>query len=194
MGEISDRYRRRADTFERIVAAVRRHQWSNQSPCEEWDARDVVRHIVDMHAVMLRPFERTLSPAASVDDDPLGAFTSARADVGTVLDDPGLATTECDTPGGRMTVEQHIDEVVSADMVIHGWDLARATGQNETIDPDEVRRAWSEVHAIPPDMLRKMRTPGAFGPGVEVLGPEVVVPDGAPLQDRLLGFLGRDPG
>jgi hypothetical protein len=43
-----------------------------------------------------------------------------------VLDDPELAGRECDTPNGRMTVAQQIDEVVSDDLVLHGWDLARA--------------------------------------------------------------------
>jgi len=195
MNEIADRYRARADAFQRKVAAVRPDQWSNQSPCEDWKARDVVGHIIDMHGVMLRPLDRQLSPSPSVADDPLGAFTSARADIESVLDDPELAGIESDTPGGgRMTVEQHIDEVASADLVIHGWDLARATEQDDTIDPEEVERAWSASVSLPPEMLEMMRTPGAFGPGVKVFGPEVNVPEDAPLQDRLLGLLGRDPG
>ncbi len=41
--------------------------------------------------------------------------------------------------------------------------------------------------------MEKYRTPGAFGPGVEVYRPEVKVPQDAPLQDRLLGLIGRDP-
>lgn len=193
MNEIADRYRSRADAFERKVAAVRPDQWSNHSPCEDWTARDVVGHIIDMHGVMLRPFDRRLSPAPSVEDDPLGAFRSARADVEAALDDPVLAGTESNTPGGgRMTVEQHIDQVVSDDLVIHAWDLARATGQDDAIDPEDVERMWSAVEAIPAEMLEKFRTPGAFGPGVKVLGPEVKVPEDATLQDRLLGLFGRD--
>jgi hypothetical protein len=43
-------------------------------------------------------------------------------------------------------------------------------------------------------LIAKYRTPGAFGPGVEVFGPEFEVPEDAPLQDRLLGLIGRDPG
>jgi hypothetical protein len=110
-----------------------------------------------------------------------------------VLDDPELARTESDTPGGRMTVQQHIDQVVSEDLVIHGWDLARATGQDDTIDLVDIERSWSAAKAIPEEMLEKMRTPGAFGPDVKVLGPEVKVAEDAPLQDRVLGLLGRDP-
>jgi len=189
MNAIADRYRVRADAFERKVAAVEAGQWENKSPCEEWNARDVVEHIVDMHAAMLRPFGRALGPAPSLSDDPLGAFRAARADVEAILGDPVLAATEQETPSGKMTAEQHIDQVVSADMVIHGWDLARATGQDDTIDPEEVARMWPAAQAIPD----QMRIPEAFGPGIVVFGPEVKVPEDAPLQDRLLGLMGRNP-
>ncbi|WP_406397725.1 TIGR03086 family metal-binding protein [Streptomyces sp. NBC_00879] len=193
MNAIADRYRRHADAFERKVAAVESGQWESPSPCEDWTARDVVGHIIDMHGVMLRPLGRSLSPAPRLEDDPLGAFTSARADIQAVLDAPESAGTQCDTPTGRMTVEQQIDQVISDDMVLHGWDLARATGQDDRMDPADVERMWSSTSAIPDDVLEKLRTPEAFGPGVKVFGPEVPVPKDAPLQDRLLGMIGRDP-
>lgn len=193
MSEIADRYRRHADAFGRKVAAVQPEQWTDQSPCEAWTARDVVDHIVMMHGVMLRPVDRKPRAAPSVADDPVAAFEAARADVEALLDDPELAGVESDTPNGRMTVEQQIDEVVSDDLVLHGWDLARATGQDDGMASDDVERLWSRTKAIPPELMAKYRTPGAFGPGVEVYGPEVAIPEDAPLQDRLLGLIGRDP-
>jgi uncharacterized protein (TIGR03086 family) len=189
VGEIAERYGRRADAFERKVAAVAPDQWENQSPCAKWTARDVVEHVVTMHGVMLTPVARKLEPA----DDPLTAFQEARAAIEDVLDDPVAALTESDTPGGRMTVERHIDQVVSDDLVVHGWDLARATGQDETIEPVDIERLWATAVAIPPDLMAKYRTPGAFGEAIEVYGAEVPVPPEAPLQDRLLGLLGRQP-
>jgi len=193
MNDIADRYRAHADAFERKVAGTHPDQWSNQSPCAEWTARDVVGHIIGMHGAMLSPLDRTLSPAPSVQDDPFAAFTAARADVEALLADPDIAGRQIDSPGGRTTVEQHIDQVVSADMVLHGWDLARATGQDETMDPADVQQMWAGNNALPAAVMQMLRTPGAFGPGVVVLGPEVEVPADAPLQDRLLGFIGRDP-
>jgi uncharacterized protein (TIGR03086 family) len=193
MTAIADRYRRRADDFERKVAAVAPEQWSNASPCAAWSARDVVDHIVSMHGYMLRPVGRALAPAPSVADDPLGAFRAARAEVEAVLDDPTLAATECDTPTGRMRAEEHIDVVVSDDLPQHGWDLARATGQDDAIDPDDLERLWASTTAIPAELMEKYRTPGAFGPGIEVFGPEVPIPADAPLQHRFLGLIGRDP-
>jgi uncharacterized protein (TIGR03086 family) len=192
--EIADRFRARAEAFERKVAAVQPDQWANQSTCEEWTARDVVGHIIEMHEVMLRPLGRGLSAAPSVDDDPVGAFKSARADIEALLDDRELAKTVCDTPSGRLSVEQHIDQVVSDDLVIHSWDLARATGQDDTMDTADVERMWAGTSAIPPELAEMLHTPGAFGPGIVVFGPEVQVPEDAPLQDRLLGVLGRDRG
>lgn len=189
MGEIAERYRRRAEQFERKVAAVRPDQWANQSPCEKWSARDVVDHVVMMHGVMIMPVGRTLAAA----DDPLTAFQQARAAVEAVLDDPALSAQPCETPTGQMTVEDQIDQVVSDDLVLHGWDLARATGQDDTMDPVDVERLWTSTSAIPSDVMEKYRTPDAFGPGIEVFGAEVTVPEDAPLQDRLLGYIGRQP-
>ena len=184
MNEIIERYGRRADRFEEYVVAVRPDQWDNQSPCEEWKARDVVGHIVMMHGVMLAPLDRQLSPAPSVADDPVAAFRAARADVEAVLADPALAGQKVSTPMGEMILEHHIDGVVSADMVLHGWDLARATGQDEAMDPVEVEQAWTAMSSFPDDSI--LRQPGVFGPRVEV-------PADASAQDKLLGFIGRAP-
>ncbi|MEU6641775.1 TIGR03086 family metal-binding protein [Saccharomonospora sp. NPDC046836] len=193
MTDFAARYRRRADAVERTIAAVRPDQWPSQSPCAAWTARDVVAHLIDMHGAMLHPVGRSLSAAPAVADDPLGAFRAARADLEVVIGDRALTTSLCETPTGSMTVEEHIDRVVSDDMVVHRWDLARATGQDEAMDPDDVERLWALYTTMPPDLLDKLRTPGAFGPGIEVLGPEVAVVTDAPLQDRLLGLVGRDP-
>lgn len=96
---IAHRYRRRADAFEATVAAVDDDGWDRPSPCPEWNARDVVRHIVDMHHVMLRSYGRQPT-AADVDADPLGAFRAARADVEAILEDPVLAGQETESPAG----------------------------------------------------------------------------------------------
>lgn len=67
-----------------------------------------------------------------------------------------------------------------------------ATGEDDTIDPDDVELTWAPVSRIPEDLLEKLPTPGAFR-GYTVYGPEVKVADDAPPQHRLLGYLGRDP-
>ena len=183
MSAIAERISQLSDRFESLIANVEAGDWANRSPCEEWTARDVVRHVIDVHQMMLRPLERTLGPAPSVDDDPLGAFRAARADIAGVLDDPGLATTEYDGFFGRSVVEQTIDGFLGFDLVVHGWDLATATGQAMTIGPDEIARIRAQVDGLG-DALR---SPGVCAQPVEV-------PEDASEQDKLLAFLGRDPG
>ena len=189
MQDIIERYAAHADAFEALVAGTRPEQWHDPSPCADWDARGVVAHVVGMHEAMLTPVGRRLSPAPSVEENPLAAFRSARADVEALLSDPALAAQEVGTPVGAMTAAQHVDGVISEDLVIHGWDLARATGQDDRIDDRDLERMWPGAQQIP----AVMRTPGAFGPGIVVYGPEVAVEEDASIQDRLLGLLGRDP-
>jgi uncharacterized protein (TIGR03086 family) len=182
MTEIADRIRTLSDAFEAKVVAVPPERWSSPSPCEGWDARGVVRHLVDSHGMMLKPLGRDLSAAPSVDDDPLGAFRGARADVEAVLADPELAGTEYDGFFGRTRVESTIDTFLGFDLVVHGWDLARAAGLDETMDPEEVDRVAEQAKALGDNL----RQPG-------VCGPELPAPPGATAQERLLCFLGRDP-
>lgn len=187
--EVQARYRRRADAFEALVAATRADQWSDQSPCEKWDARAVVDHIVMMHDVMLRPVGLSPTPGPSVAEDPLGAFRRARADVEALLTDPEMARRMTSSPAGELSVAEMVDQVASQDLVHHGWDLAKATGQDATMHADDVGELLPVVEALPPEMYE----PGAYGPDIEVLGPKVPVPADASAQDRLLGLLGRDP-
>ncbi len=183
MTDIADRYRRLADTFAAKIDAVPPDAWSRPTPCSEWDVRALVGHVVGVHGMMLGLIDRQLSTAPSVEEDPSAAFAAARADVEAVLDDPELATTEYDGMFGRTDIGTTIDRFLDFDLVIHGWDLARATGQDETIDEAEAARVWKDTEALGDNL----RTSG-------VCGPEVPVPDDAPLADRLLGRLGRDPG
>jgi len=182
MTEIADRIRQLSDAFEAKVAAVPPERWSSPSPCDGWDARDVVRHVVDVHGMMLRPADRELSAAPSVDEHPLGAFRAARADVEAVLDDPELAGAQYDGAFGRTRVEATIDTFLGFDLVVHGWDLARAAALDDTMDPAEVTRAEEQAKALG----ENLRRPG-------VCGPEVPAPPGADAQERLLCYLGRDP-
>ncbi|GLY50072.1 TIGR03086 family metal-binding protein [Lentzea sp. NBRC 102530] len=181
---IAERYRARADAFEAKVARVGSDQWDNPSPCAQWTALEVVDHVIDMHGVMVgHPVPRT--------EDPLTDFRTARRVVEEALVSRG--SDEVSTPLGAMTLAEHVDQVVSDDLVLHGWDLARATGQDETIPAADVERLWAAATSVPYELMERFRTPGAFGPGIEVYGPEVPVAADAPLQDRLLGYVGRDP-
>ena len=82
-----------------------------------------------------------------------------------------------DLPGGVAGV------VATNELVLHGWDLAVATGQRYDPDPASVEVAWQMVSRTPDDPAARR---GLFGPVVDV-------PEDAPLLDRVLGGAGRDP-
>lgn len=189
MGKTANVFERRADAFETLIIRVREDQWTAPSPCEQWDARAVVGHVVMMLHEMLEPLGRAPSPAPTVDEDPLEAFRAARKDVEAVLDDPVLARSRTESPAGEMSAEEMIDRVVSQDLVIHGWDLAKATGQLASLNLLDVRAIFPRAASMPP----QARELGGLRPGIVAFGPEVAVPPGAPAQDRLLALLGRDP-
>ena len=182
MSAIADRISHLSDRFEALISGVDTDDWANQSPCEEWTARDVVGHVVDVHQMMLRPLGRRLSPAPSVEDDPLGAFRAARADVAAVLADPESAGTEYDGFFGRAVVQETIDGFLGFDLVVHGWDLATATGQELVIEPDEIARIRAQADGLGD----AIRSPGVCKQAVEVAAD-------ASEQDKLLAFLGRQP-
>ncbi len=80
-------------------------------------------------------------------------------------------------PAGMVAV------VALDELVLHGWDLSRATGQAYEVDPASVEACLEFVAAT----ARPEGVPGLFGPPVPV-------PEDAPVLHRLLGLSGRDPG
>ena len=180
MSEISERYARLADAFAAKVATVPDDKWESPSPCPEWTARDVVRHVVTTQGMFLGFIGEELGDIPSVDDDPKGAWDAARAVVQRDLESPERARTEFDGMTGRSTFEAAVDRFLNMDLVVHGWDLARAAGLDDEIDPADVAR----VNETAKGFVEGMRSPRAFGPAVEP-------PSDADDQTKMLAFLGR---
>lgn len=177
---VADRFRTLAAGFTARVDAVPDARWGSPSPCEEWTARDVVRHIVGNVDMFLGMIGGHRPPGPSVDEDPAGAWAAARDAMQAALDDPEVAGTEYDGLFGRATLAQGVDRFMAVDLLVHTWDLARAAGLDDRLDPDEVRRVFEELQPMD-DMLR---APKAFGPKLDPR-------EGADEQGRLLAFLGR---
>ena len=180
---VLEHYDRLAGEMADRIASVPEDRWEDPSPCEGWTARDVVSHLVDTPGMFFGLAEEPPpSGGPSVADDPAGAFAHVRKAVTAALEDPAIADKEYDSFAGRSTFAEGIDRFICADLVVHGWDLARATGLDERMDPDEIR----PIHEALEPMDDKMRGPGAFGPKLEP-------PEGADEQTKLLCFLGRQP-
>ena len=182
MSEISDRYRRLSDAVASTIAGVPADRWGDPSPCDDWDARAVVRHLVETQGLFLTFVGREMPPLPSVDDDPAAAWDAARAVIQADLDDPERAGTEFDGMFGRTRFDAAVDRFLNSDLVVHRWDLARATGQDAAIDPADAERLL-ELGKGFGDLLR---SPG-------VCAPEVPVPADADLPTRLVAFYGRQP-
>jgi len=184
MSDTADRYRRVARRFTRRAHEVPAGGWERPAPCDGWVARDVVRHMVDwMPSFLASAGGPQLPSGPSVDDDPVGAWTTMSDGIQALLDDPAAAASEIDHPrAGTHTLGDAIGMFFVGDVVVHTWDLARATGLDETLDPDEVSRMLRGMEPLD-DVLRAS---GQYGPKVEV-------PADADEQTRLIAFTGRRP-
>lgn len=182
MTETADRYRKVAAAFTERAKAVPDDAWERPAPCEGWVARDIVRHLVAAAGFFMGGAGVEVPKGPSPDDDPVGAWEAVRDATQSALEDPEVSTREFDGPMGKTTIEKLIGRFGVPDVLIHTWDLARATGLDETLDEDEVARVYEAM--LPADEL--LRQGSAFGPKVDV-------PEDADLQTKLIAFTGRTP-
>ena len=178
-----ERFRRVAGRFTDVVEAVPAGAWSNPAPCEGWTARDVVRHLVDWVPSFFSRGGIELPISVSVDDDPGKAWAQLRDALQAKLDDPAVAASEVDIePVGRHTLAAAIEQFVTADIVVHTWDLAKAAGLDATIDHDMSTR-----------MLPGMSAMGEMLVASGHYKQAVPVPDDATVEDKLIASTGRNP-
>ena len=180
----ADEHRRIAGAFSGTVEGTTEEGWDRPAPVEGWVARDVVRHLVEWFPAFLDGTAEIVLPAGpSVDDDPVGAWRTQTDAVQALLDDSETADREHEFPHiGRMSLGQATDMIYTSDVFLHRWDLARATGQDETLDPEKCAEMLEGM--LPMDDA--LRQSGQYGP-------RVAVPDDADAQTMLLAFIGRTP-
>jgi uncharacterized protein (TIGR03086 family) len=177
------RFRQFAAMFTERVDAVPDDAWDNPAPVEGWVARDVVGHLVTwIPALFFDSAGIDTSTIPAVEQDPAGAWHRFRDLVQAALDDPAVADAPFESPMGRSTWAATFDQIATSDVFLHTWDLARATGLDETLDPDEVQRLYAGMEP----MDEVLRQSGHYGP-------RVPVPDDADPQTKLLAFIGRQP-
>jgi len=179
----ADRYARVADGFTARVDRTPDAAWDAPSPCDGWVARDVVGHLTEWVPAFFFsrwPIDAPSIPSAS--DDPVGAWHALDATIRAGLTTPTVASAKAETPIGAQTFEDAVDMLVTGDVMIHTWDLARAVGLDERLDADQVHRMLDGIEA----MDAAMRASGHYGPRVDVAAD-------ADEQTRLLAFTGRHP-
>mgnify|MGYP001546756499 FL=1 len=164
-----------AGNFETTLAEVGDDQWDAPTGCGDWTVRDLVDHTL----VWQCNLAATVGAAATPDD----GWASLRSAISGALQDPSVHDGELED-GPMAGMPKHMAMgFATADVLLHGWDLARAIGADDTLPPAAVEAVHMGMSQAPDEMIRN---PQVFGPVVEV-------PADASAQDQLLGFSGRRP-
>lgn len=184
MSAAAEEYRETARRFTELVEGVPDEAtWDRRSPVPEWTARDVVGHLVGWFPPFLAGGAGVDLPSGpDVGTDPAGAWRTMSDGVQALLDDPATATKQLVNPHiGTVPLPEAVSRFFTTDVFLHTWDLARATGQDEYLDPDRCAALLEGM--LPMDEL--LRASGQFGPKVDV-------GEDADPRTRLLAFIGRD--
>jgi len=178
---------RALDQTAELIAAIDASQAGLATPCAGWDVRTLISHLAgrDLRNFLVSARGETpdwAAPEEEIGDDWAAAFRDRAAQLRAawrVADLDRLVA----GPGGEAPLRARADQQIT-ELAVHGWDLARATGQPTGLDPALAEHAlrWS----------RGMLRPEFRGPG-KAFGVEVPVPDDAPAYERLAGWFGRDP-
>ncbi|WP_103348980.1 TIGR03086 family metal-binding protein [Amycolatopsis sp. CA-128772] len=184
-----DRFLLASRGFERHLRAVPPDGWNAPTPCPEWDVRALVNHMTrgNLNYVgLLRGAGREEFLALRDEDalgaDPVAAFTGSVRACAAAFAEEGALDRVVDYPLGKLTGRRAL-AVRTTDSVVHTWDLARALGARETLDPDLVAWIDEDYDAIFAGLALNSRV---------FAEPPPAAP-GASRQDRLLTRFGRDP-
>jgi uncharacterized protein (TIGR03086 family) len=179
----------RATAWTATKVAVAADQLDAATPCTEWDVRRVIDHLLAGQAMFAAgPIGGTIAPPtgpppALVGADPADQYEQARKATIDAYARPGVLQSTMNGSAGEIPATQVLG-IAFCDQLVHGWDLARATGQDSTMPDGLADVAWTMLDGRIPDEAR--------GPG-QSFGPVVAVPADANAQARLLGYCGRTP-
>lgn len=166
----------------RLVAGIGPAQWTAPTPCAEHTVAALVNHMVSGNVSFAARLRGAATPDRGADylgEDPRAAFDGAANDLRNAFAAPGVLESTYPSPFGQVPAGV-MAGIRVVEMLTHGWDLARATGQRPDLPEDVTERALARVR----QQLTPERRHPAFGPEVEVAAD-------APAIDRLAGFLGR---
>ncbi|MDO3700187.1 TIGR03086 family metal-binding protein [Micromonospora sp. C28SCA-DRY-2] len=180
-----------ARALEALLPGVTDDQLTSPTPCARWMVGDLLDHLMGLTVAFRTAAEKGSDAAPGGPGDPSVANLDPRwrSRLPVRLDElvaawraPGAWTGE--TAAGGVVLPAEIMGIVALnELVVHGWDLASATGQSYDVD----HRTVETVHRLVSQQASSDGTPGLFGPSI-------TRPAGASLLDQVLGLTGRDPG
>ena len=175
-----------ADAFDRHVDAIGTRQWDGPTPCTDWDVRTLVNHLVYEARWAPDLFHgKTVEEVGDryegdlLGDDPVAAWKSGNAQARAAISEAGALDRIVHLSFGDVPGSEYLSQLIT-DLAIHGWDLARAIGADETIDPGLVE--W---------LLPYVKEHADEIAGSGMFGKQIDVGAGADDQTQLLALLGR---
>jgi uncharacterized protein (TIGR03086 family) len=186
--DISSLHRQALDATRPLVAGTRPEQLDLATPNDDWDVRALLNHVVagNWWAAELSAGKTIEEVGDRLDGDviganPLDAYDASAEAAAKAFEMPGALEAPCAVSYGPVPGEVYAGHRF-LDVLLHGWDLAKATGQSTELDPGLVAGAL----AVLEPQYEMMRGSGAFKT-------DVPVPDGGDPQTRLLAMVGRRP-
>src|SRR5437763_7515909 len=178
---------RAVEAFGRRGMAVGPDDWARPTPCSEWTVRDLARHLV--YEELWAPPLLAGATVAEIGDrfegdilgaDPQAAWKEAAAASVDAATPASLAAT-VHLSFGDFPGQEYLGQL-TADHVIHAWDLARGTAGDDRLDAELVQF----VHDFMAPQVEQWAAAGVFAPPVDI-------PADADLQSKLLAMTGRRP-
>ncbi len=180
VSESGERYGTIADGFTARVLGVAPGQWAARTPCSEWTVTDLVAHVIRTHQAVLARLDDREPGDVDPDGDLPAQWGAARLDLATAVGDQKRASKIVGGMFGEQSFESLVGRLVCTDLLVHSWDLARATGQDEYLDPAAISASQDFLASIDD----AIRAPGGFSAKIDPA-------PGADDQTRFLNFCGR---
>ena len=177
---MTDDYIRATDWTAAVIAGITPDQLGNPTPCEEWDVRAVIDHLISnarwFAAAMGRPERDDQTPDSG---DLEAIYRAAVQEVLLAMQADGASEVVLKTGLGEMPAGMMVT-IGMTDNLLHGWDLAVATGQDATLDPDLVAATTAFVQPAVESGLTS-----------SVYAPPLTVGPNASAQEKLIALVGR---
>jgi uncharacterized protein (TIGR03086 family) len=163
--DISAVHHRALDATRPLVAGIGADQWDLPTPCADWNVRELLNHMVagNLWAAQLASGRTIDDVGATLDGDVLGtdptaAYDASAAAAANAFEAPGALDAPCAVSYGPVPGSIYAGHRL-IDVLVHGWDLATATGQSTDLDPQLVAACWDVARP----QLSLLQGSGAFG-------------------------------
>src|SRR5579863_385130 len=166
------------------VNQVKPGDMTKPTPCAEFDVQALLNHMLGgltMLTAAAGGGTATMPEGDQFGSDPGATYDERRDALLEAVQSPGVLERNWEMPFGSMAGGM-MAGIAFMEHLTHGWDVAKATGQDTTLPADLVTECTELV--TPMDAM--LRMPGVCGPRVEV-------PESASAQDKLIAFMGRTP-